>query len=378
MEKKYCAAPWRGVHINFRGDVKTCCAGDPNMLGKITDSPIEDILTSAILQEIRTSIKNGKLHTEYCSNCIDSEIYGSSERHWHNDVNDDFDIDKVSATTTHRPVIFDVRWNNTCNLSCNYCMPYCSTKWANILGEYSNTDIKEYYKNIVDYMQRNQDYVKEVAMVGGEPLLLKENEFLLDVLPSKTLVTLITNLSLDLNKNKIAQKLFQRNRVGWSMSFDNIDKRFEYVRAGASWKQLDTNVKVIKSMFAKGHHGGIHAVYNLYNCTRLCELKEYANSVGHSILWQTLFQPEWLDPSLFNSKVRQLAVDEINKLMNDFNLDPQEENFFNLVKDNMTNKISSDRDIATEFWKQTEKLETVYHPNKESFRDLWPELAAVI
>src|SRR6056300_900625 len=104
MEKKYCAAPWRGVHINFRGDVKTCCAGDPNMLGKITDSPIEDILTSAILQEIRTSIKNGKLHTEYCSNCIDSEIYGSSERHWHNDVNDDFDIDKVSATTTHRPV----------------------------------------------------------------------------------------------------------------------------------------------------------------------------------------------------------------------------------------------------------------------------------
>ncbi len=52
----YCAAPWRGLHINPRGDVKTCCAGDPNMLGNLNTNNIIEILNGDLLQEIRGSI----------------------------------------------------------------------------------------------------------------------------------------------------------------------------------------------------------------------------------------------------------------------------------------------------------------------------------
>ena len=44
MSNFYCAAPWRGLHINPRGDVKTCCAGNPNMLGNLNTQTIEQIL----------------------------------------------------------------------------------------------------------------------------------------------------------------------------------------------------------------------------------------------------------------------------------------------------------------------------------------------
>src|SRR6056300_1418582 len=95
MEKKYCAAPWRGLHINFRGDVKTCCAGDPNMLGDLNSGFLDDIIHSDKMQEIRSSISNGILHPEYCYNCIQAERNGSSERDWHNSVNPEFDAKKA-------------------------------------------------------------------------------------------------------------------------------------------------------------------------------------------------------------------------------------------------------------------------------------------
>ena len=62
------------------------------------------------------------------------------------------------------------------------------------------------------------------------------------MIPANAIVTLITNLSVNLDKNKIFQKLSKRNRVGWSMSFDNVGDRLEYVRHGASWNQIQENL----------------------------------------------------------------------------------------------------------------------------------------
>lgn len=97
MSNFFCAAPWRGLHINPRGDVKTCCAGDPNMLCNLNDHNIEEILHSPVMQEIRSSIQQGRPHP-YCYNCVQAERYGRSERDWHNNVNPDFDIKTASLT----------------------------------------------------------------------------------------------------------------------------------------------------------------------------------------------------------------------------------------------------------------------------------------
>lgn len=379
MEKKYCAAPWRGLHINFRGDVKTCCAGNPNLLGNINDDSITNILKGPGLIEIRESVKQGILHPEYCYNCIQSEKNGSSERDWHNNINDSFIVAEADVYDDHLPVIFDVRWNTTCNLSCNYCAPYCSSKWASLKKEFTNTDLKSYYKDVVEHLEKNQDHIKEVAIVGGEPLLLKENFHMLDVLPEETLVTLITNMNVDFDKNQIAQKLLKRKRVGWSMSFDNVGACFEYVRHGASWKLTDSNVKRVAKKFKEGHHGGIHAVYNLYNCTKLCELKQYADDTGITILWQTLFQPEELDPMLHNKQVRQLALNEVLNLKNKFELNESELNFFVNVENNLKNTIATTKNMSDKFLQHIDDMENKYHKDqKGKFSELWPELATLI
>ena len=383
MEKKYCASPWRGLHLNFEGHIKTCCAGHPTVLAKHNDDDtfaddnrtIEEVLQSDAIKEVRKSIKKGILHPKYCRNCIENEKAGfPTERDWHNNISPNFDCSRASLDD-HKPALIDVRWNNTCNLACTYCSSYFSTKWASIRGEQRNQTIKSDYQDIINYIELHRDTVKEVAMVGGEPLMMKENDRLLDILPDDVLITVISNMTTDFDQLAVPQKLLKRSRVGWSMSFDNIQDRFEYVRWGSNWTQLDKNVsKVSERMKTSQQHGGINAVYTIYNCTRLCELKEYAESKGLYLTWQHVWGDQ-LDPHQHNSSIKELAIAEMKRYQK-FNLSDSEATWSQNQLEQLQNKDGSQ---SEQFKKFTNDIEEKWHPDqKGQFEKLWPELVAVL
>jgi MoaA/NifB/PqqE/SkfB family radical SAM enzyme len=371
MSNFYCAAPWRGLHINPRGDVKTCCAGDPNILGNLNSHSIEQILHSPVMQEIRQSIQRGEPHA-YCYNCVQAERYGRSERDWHNNVSPEFDC-TTAPITEHVPTLIDVRWNTTCNLSCTYCAEACSSKWAALKNMSVQSGARPYYESVCEYLSQHHDRIREVALVGGEPLLLPENDRLLDVIPADCTVTLITNVSVDLDTNRIFKKLSQRKNVGWSMSFDNTGDRFEYVRHGGNWQLLLKNLNRIQQLMRdQGHWGGIHAVYNIYNATNLLELTDFARSRGLAIHWQSLYQPECLDPSNLGADVVNLARDQIQQLLEQGGCLTAEQQFFETVLENLQSK----QDLRSQLNEHTALIEQRYHPDSQGqFARLWPEIA---
>jgi hypothetical protein len=374
--KKYCAAPWRGLHLNFDGRVQTCCAADPAVLGKNNKGTIESILQGPALTEVKESIKQGVLHELYCKGCIDREDAGfESERDWHNNISPDFDC-KNADVNEHIPSLIDVRWNNTCNLACTYCSEDFSTKWASIKGLPQNMTINTQYQKVIDYIKKHKSHTKEVAMVGGEPLIMKENNLLLDILPEDVLVTVISNMTTDFDKFPVPNKLLGRKRVGWSMSFDNIGKRFEYVRWGSTWEQLNKNVTTVANRINNSQqHGGIHSVYNIYNCTRLCELKQYALDKGITILWQYVWGDQ-LDPTLHNAKVRELAIKEIQKYRNTFEISESDSLFLNNTENNLQQGTTNQ---SKEFLEFTDNIENKFHPDqKGQFAKLWPEIAEAL
>jgi hypothetical protein len=374
MSNFYCAAPWRGLHINPRGDVKTCCAGDPNMLGNLNSQSIESILFGTKMQEIRQTIRAGEPH-DYCYNCVQAERYGRSERDWHNSVSPEFDC-TATPDDEHIPTLIDVRWNTTCNLSCNYCGDKCSSKWAALKHIPFKSGARPYYEQVCDYLEQHGNNIREVALVGGEPLLLPENDRLLDVLPLDCIVTLITNVSVDLENNKIFKKLAQRSRVGWSLSFDNIEQRFEYVRHGGTWSLLQKNLALLKPLMeSQGHWGGIHAVYNIYNATCLIELTQFARDHDMTIHWQSLYQPECLDPARLGHKIKQLSHDHIHKLLNlDLCLDNERE-FFKTVLNNTT----VHNDLRADFCQHIKEIEHQYHTDQlGQFARLWPDIYNIL
>jgi organic radical activating enzyme len=347
------------------------------MLGNLNANTITEVLDNSAMTKVRASLAQGQAH-EYCSNCVQAERLGAdSERAWHNRVNPNFDY-ATAGDNYHYPVIVDVRWNTTCNLSCNYCGPSCSSKWASIKGIPFKSGTRSYYEQVCDFIEQHRAHIYEVALVGGEPLLLPENERLLDVIPDSAIVTLITNMNVDLDKNKIFRKLAQRTKVGWSMSFDNVGERFEYVRHGGSWATVQNNLARVKDLIKNnGHWGGIHAVYNIYNATRLRELKQFAQETDTTILWQNLFQPKSLDPFLHGAGVAELASQEIEYLYDNDLVTDSERVFFDQALKTYAERMDivkvSDVDIS--FWKHIYDIEHRYHPDKlGEFVRLWPEL----
>jgi organic radical activating enzyme len=323
------------------------------------------------MQDIRQSIKQGKPHA-YCYNCVQAERYGRSERDWHNNVSPEFDP-TTASDTEHRPALIDVRWNTTCNLSCNYCGDKCSSKWAGLKGIPFKSGARPYYEQVCDYLEQHKSDIREVALVGGEPLLLPENERLLDVIPKDCVVTLITNMSVNLTKNKIFDKLVQRQKVGWSISFDNTGSRFEYVRHGGNWTLLVENIYQIKELFAQGHWGGIHAVYNIYNATQLSDFIEWTKFVGIDTHWQSLYQPECLDPLKHSQAIKSLAKTELNWVLARTDLTNSERAFFEQAQNNY--QKSTGVVLTNEFKQHIQEIENNYHQDQQGqFAQLWPEV----
>jgi MoaA/NifB/PqqE/SkfB family radical SAM enzyme len=378
MNDFYCAAPWRGLHINIRGDVKTCCAGNPNMLGNLNTKTITEVLNGPELTEIRTALRQGNTHP-YCVNCVNRESKGgSSEREWHNKINEGFDTTQASLDYEY-PALLDIRWNSTCNLSCNYCGSNDSSKWAALKKIPVNSNTRKYYQDVCDFIQQHHQHVQEVALVGGEPLLLPENERLLDVIPADAVVTVITNLNNPLEDNKIFKKLAQRRRVGWSMSFDNVGPRFEYVRSGADWDLQLHNLDLVQDLMKNnGHWGGIHAVYNLYNATRLVEFKQFATARGLSIKWQNLGNPLELDPRRYGQEIAQLAVAEILRVFDVCEVDDEEQLLFGTALETYQSTTQCNPDMLEKLKKFVEQIEQ-YHPDQQGkFHELWPEISSLL
>jgi radical SAM protein with 4Fe4S-binding SPASM domain len=374
MSNFLCAAPWRGLHINPQGSVKTCCAGDPNMLGNLNSQTIEEILHGSAMQEVRQTLRAGRPHEQYCHNCVQAERYGSSERDWHNRVNPGFDPAKATDTE-HHPVLIDIRWNTTCNFSCNYCNEHSSSQWAGLKKLSVQSGTRPYYEQVCNYIEQHQEHIKKVALIGGEPLLLNENERLLEVMPDHCQVDVITNLGVDLESNRVFRQLSKRANVGWNISFDNIGERFEYVRHGGSWQLIEHNINKIKNL--SRHKLGIHPLYNIYNATRLTELIEWAQAQAVSLHWQNLYHPAWLDPLQLGPAIRQLALKELQSVLSRHDLDHAQRKFFQETES--SHMTATQQSLTSELIKHIDDIESKYHTGSQGqFEKLWPELASIL
>ena len=378
MNNFYCAAPWRGLHISIRGDVRTCCAGNLNMPGNLNTKTITEVLNGPELAEIRSELRQGNTHP-YCQHCMDRESKGgTSERTWHNNINEGFDTTQAGLEYEY-PTLLDIRWNSTCNLSCNYCGPSDSSKWATLKKIPVNNNTRKYYQDVCNFIEQHNQHVQEVALVGGEPLLLPENEQLLDVIPVDAVVTIITNLNNPLENNQIFKKLTKRRKVSWSMSFDNVGPRFEYVRYGASWDLQLHNLNLVQDLIKNnGHWGGIHAVYNLYNATRLVEFKQFATERGLSIKWQNLHVPAELDPRRYGQEIAVLAAKEILQVFDICKVDNEERLLFGTALETYQSITQADPRMLENLKKFVAQIEQ-YHPEQQGkFAELWPEISNLL
>jgi hypothetical protein len=122
-----------------------------------------------------------------------------------------------------------------------------------------------------------------------------------------------TNLSMEITTNPIYQILKTWPKVEWMVSFDNANKeKFEYVRDRANWEQF---VKNLRQMKQDGQHVNAHPAYSIYCALDIMEYYDFCTVEEVGIYWCELNHPPELDIRRHSSQLRQLAVEEIDRVL---------------------------------------------------------------
>lgn len=237
MSKIYCSAPWRGLSIMPSGKVRTCCLGT-EILGNLNSSSIEEIVDGPILKKIQQELQSGT--SPNCTTCYRDEEQGNyaSMRQYY------LKYYPITEPMTQKLEMLDVRWNNKCNLSCQYCTPSSSSVWEEKLQIKPARARKPYEEDLLDWILPQINSLREILLQGGEPMLMKQNYRLFREAPESCQFSIITNLSYDLPNIPCIDDLLDRpkDKVLWNISAENTGDKFEYIRNGADWAQFSNNL----------------------------------------------------------------------------------------------------------------------------------------
>lgn len=379
MDKKsvYCTAPWNGLTIREDGHVRTCCVGNKSLVNLNTQS-IREIENSDILQQIKQDMLSGKPNLENCGVCIQHERHaGYAQNREH------FNVHYPTINNSLKLQFLDVRWNNLCNLGCLYCSPVLSNTWSGRLGiNIATPPVKPYQDDLLEWVLERANHIKELMLVGGEPLLMKQNYKLLARLPENCQISVITNMSYDLEKNPALPLLLSRppEKIIWNVSMENVGNKFEYVRSGASWAQVKDNLKLLVQHWPETVN--INMVYSLFSAFDMVETVQEFHAMG--IKKFTLFNiigNKTID--LFNmpEKIKVLALEHLQEAYNWHinSLHPDDRKFYPWTgADALISQLQTPTTNPISLKEFNSKMQWYDSWSAEKFDKLWPKINQLI
>jgi radical SAM protein with 4Fe4S-binding SPASM domain len=310
----FCSAPWTGLNIDQTGRVMPCFHTGYE-LGNLKNKPIQQVLVDEPIQDLRRTMARGEWHSacDWCKRLEETTgVSGRTVRNVSEQTLAAIDADIDFFTLEH----LVVNWSNLCNLTCVYCNDETSTAWQSIKKIPIN-HIKNEHADLIELARSQGHNIQGLSLGGGEPLLQKGLDVFLSYLdPAKVRVMVTTNLSMDIANNTIYQILKTWPNVEWMVSFDNADKeKFEYVRKGATWEQF---VKNLRQMKQDGQHVNAHPAYSIYCALDLVEYYDFCVAESLGIYWCELNNPIELDMRRQSIKLRQLAIQEIDQVIDKY------------------------------------------------------------
>lgn len=350
--KTFCVYPFYNINSNTDGSVKLCCNIRDNLHIKRDDGSeynlgrdnITDIWNSNYINDVRRKMLIGEEVNE-CKDCYRHEaMSGSSSRTQSNkQYKHDADIlQSINNFLTTKTVPLEslksveLRLGNTCNLACNSCWGYSSSKVneerikilkkEDLTSPYHTmwnseltipSDINKWfksdtYKNNLDLISKN---LKRVYLTGGEPTLIKENRTLLKNLiesgNTNCFVSFTTNGTTADNELLDLMKHFPKNEI--QISLDGINEQANYIRYPVNWEEFNSNVKRLADM--PNIKIVFYTVVSAYNLFSMSEILKYVDSISSSrpVGWYPIFldNPDFLRTEIWPHSIRLQAIDQI-------------------------------------------------------------------
>jgi organic radical activating enzyme len=369
-KETFCSLPFTEIFLGPDGGIKPCCSAFNN-IGSLHKDKIEDIINSDIAKSIRQSIIDNQWHPNciQCQNQAAQGVQGERKDELEHFISENGIVDKNFFKLQR----LDLRWSNTCNLSCTYCYEYFSSKWAQIKGIKVNTIKDENENSLFLLIEKHKDTINSVLMLGGEPMLQKQNSKLISELTGRSFY-ILTNFAVPLQTNKIGQQLIKEPLVKFAVSFETIGDRYEYVRHGASWKVFVDNVDYLQQE-RPDLKLECHSLYSIYSAFNLIEFYRFVTDKKFdNVMWHLLESSgESSNASVLNlsDELKQQAIREIDQCADLF---PNAPGILDLLayKTHLSKSTTAPTDKL--FVNEINSVESLLVDKVLKFNNLWPDV----
>lgn len=356
----YCRLPWHSLYFEADGKIGNCCIAR-EYIGNVSNS--SQVLTSDKNIEIKQAMLEHRSHPS-CEACfVDrNDPLARHANRWFEEWNypkKTYDID-----TEDELLYLDVRWKNTCTLKCVYCTPTFSSSWAKELGV-SIPDNKENFLQVKNNLANHLPNLKKIYLAGGEPLLIRDNEWLLkELYKVNPDCQILVNSNIQNLDTQVYKLLTKFNNVTWMISGENIGEKYEYIRHGSTWKVFEENLRTIGNQW-DSNDITFNIVYHILNLTDITEILEYLYHNGFQDAYYNIeFAYGKLNPLQLSTELRSKDLHRVEEFLEQY---PVFEDRLRTPLD----RLKSNETIDFTGWH--DHLDDIDSRFGTNWRTLWPE-----
>ena len=348
----FCNVPWTNLHIYWDGSYGVCCSetGKPyaenlNKKYNISTMSIPEWFDSEPMKNIRLNIL-GDDRLNICSTCYYQESFNYESRrvkenfksvifteqgfdrsYKQSPSHDQFEFSKQNGSTGILPIDWHVDLGNECNLACKMCFPQASSKVAaqyrrwDILDSdqsiFTNwTDDDNTWQKFLDGISQTPN-LNRIHFMGGEPLLNKRFEGLLDfLLLNKKDISLSFVTNGTIYKQSIIDRLLQFKSCDIEISIESFDRTNDYIRQGSTVEQLIENIKQINNQTTDKFKLVLRSVPQLLSVNSYYNFIEWCLDNRISVQGIPLKNPSHLKISVLPWNIRQQLIEKYQNIKN--------------------------------------------------------------
>jgi hypothetical protein len=290
----FCPLPFIGIY--YRGDdggISNCCIERHPSSQHPTisefNNDIQEYFTSPEVREKRRKMLAGEW-PKGCDSCRIPESNGASSprKNWKwmytiaNDLklktntNEIYDLDY--GTVVGKPLYFDYRPDNICNLGCAMCSPNASSILEKMVTEYPELNTQHVLQNTIDYTHQADDRTEieltglsndtlRIKLNGGEPTISKKIKdlyaYIIDKDWAKNIeLQFTTNFT---NTNKTFYEVLPKFKyVAMTASLDGAGATYDYTRMPAHWEKIRQNIlDVVGAEILPNYNFSINLVWSV-------------------------------------------------------------------------------------------------------------------
>ena len=272
-----------GITINPRGKVRPCCSfQNKNLVDYTIDQ--KELWRKQFDDFYESSLDNW---LPECLECMENEQRGfeslrtQANRRYDNNY-------------TYGLKYWDLKISNTCNLMCRMCSPGDSSIWHTTLKNNPQFDWHETPTSSKNsWHDTDLPFVKEqlydaelIKFTGGEPMLVKHVKQVIDYLIE---IGVSENVELLMTTNATVpfvdywQDLITKfKRITITCSIDAVGSRYEYIRAGANWDQVNNNVQHMLNLSHKhdNFHVNVYTTSTVLNASNRDAINNWVDSIN--------------------------------------------------------------------------------------------------